>query len=467
MNAHIEQGFEVEPESLSAAEARSMVGEADANLPKNDRTKNCAPFAEIAPWPEPVDHAELLTQISATVRRFIVCAPETADAAALWIAMTWFIDVVQVAPLAVITAPEKRCGKSQLLTLLSRMSRRPLTASNITPAALFRCIDEWAPTLFIDEADAFMRENEELRGVINCGHTRDSAYVVRTVGKEFTPKKFNVWGAKAVSGIGRLADTLMDRAIVLKLRRKMPTEFVERLRHAESDLWQNFARKLCRFANDYSSQVRSARPDLPATLNDRAQDNWEPLLQIADTVGGDWPRIARVAALKLSGDGEQSMTTGIELLSDIHDIFEAKKVDRLTSAELVAALVEDDEKPWAGYNRGFPIKPTNVAKLLGEYGIAVNTIRIPGSTKKGYMRIWFEDAFARYLFAEPLKPISSVTASQASIHAAPAVTPVSPVTDMTVTNSEAVTCKANIHARCDGVTANTGQMVDSQIEVEL
>lgn len=426
------------------------------------------PVDVVEPWPEVIDPAALLTEISLTLRRFIVCSKETADAAALWIAMTWVMDVVQVAPLAVITAPEKRCGKTQLLTVLGRLVCKPMPTSNITPAALFRSIDAWQPTLLIDEADAFMRENEELRGLINCGHTRDSAYIVRTVGAEFTPKQFNVWGAKAISGIGRLADTLMDRAIVLELRRKLPTESVERLRHAEANLWTNLSRKLAKFALDFADSVGQARPELPDELNDRAQDNWEPLLQIADVAGGDWPKRARAAAQALSGDSERPKTIGEELLSDIQEIFDAKMVDRLPSADLVAALVEDDEKPWAGYSRGFPIKQVQVARLLRPYGICSNTIRIsPRDTIKGYMRHQFEDAFARYLDAAPLDHELSVTPSQPNTDAGFAVTPVLPVTEDKETGNTKVTCNASIHAGCDGVTANGGDTAGLSIEEEL
>lgn len=98
-------------------------------------------FVEIEPWPEPINGAELLNEIDQIIRRFIVCQPETARASALWIAMTWFMDVVHVAPLAVITAPEKRCGKTQLLELIGKMSYRPMFASSITPAALFRSVE--------------------------------------------------------------------------------------------------------------------------------------------------------------------------------------------------------------------------------------------------------------------------------------------------------------------------------------
>ena len=149
------------------------------------------PFKEIVPWPEEIVPAEILNEITTTVRRFIVCDEAVSIAVALWCAMTWFLDVIQVCPLAVITAPEKQCGKTQLLTVIGRLVCRAITASSISPAALYRSIDAWKPTLLIDEVDACMKDNEELRGIINSGHTRDSAYVIRTVGDTFVPTKFS------------------------------------------------------------------------------------------------------------------------------------------------------------------------------------------------------------------------------------------------------------------------------------
>jgi len=358
---------------------------------------NEAPFEEVEPWNRPVNGAELLNDLTQTVRRFIICEPHTAQAAALWIAMSWFIDVVQVAPLAVITAPEKRCGKSLLLTLIGRLVPKPIQASSISPSALFRSIDAWQPTLLIDEVDACMKDNEELRGLINCGHTRDSAFTVRCVGDDHTPKKFNVWGAKALSGIGHVADTIEDRSIILELRRKLPTESVDRIRYAEPNLFINLSRKLARFAADNSDQVRQARPDLPPSLNDRAQDNWEPLLAIAKVAGGDWFKIATASALMLSGGESKTLTIGTELLSDIQEIFEHNGIERVSSADLIKELCSDDEKPWSTYNRGFQIKPRQIAAKLKGYAIQSNTLRINTITAKGYERKQFNEAFARYL----------------------------------------------------------------------
>lgn len=386
---------------------------------RKESDKEGLPFEEVDPWPIAVDPTRLLTDISATIRRFIVCSKETSDAAALWVSMTWLMDVVEVAPLAVITAPEKRCGKSLLLSLIGKLAARPITASSISAAALFRAIDAWNPTLLIDEADAFLKDNEELRGLLNSGHTRDSAYVIRTVGEDFKPTKFNTWGAKAIAGIGHVADTLMDRSIVLELRRKLPHEKTERIRQADPGLFDDLRAKLARFADDYKDQVKQTRPQLPQNLNDRAQDNWEPLLAIAQVAGNEWFQIGMVAAVKLSGGESSSQTIGTELLADVKEIFEEKQVSRISMSELIKALVADEEKAWASYNRGFPIKPRQISKRLGEYGIKSKPVRIGIEVSKGYEKSQFDDAFFRYI---PLHPENSVTTLQSA-----------PVLDLSVT----------------------------------
>jgi putative DNA primase/helicase len=393
------QKLGVRPRILDAA----VMGARERN------TTQALPFVEAELWPEQVGPAVLLTDIAAVIRRFIVCSEEASYAGALWVAMTWFIDVVQVAPLTVITSPEKRCGKSLMLSLLGKLSARAITASNISPAALFRTIEAWHPTLLIDEADAFMKDNEELRGILNSGHTRDSAYVIRNVGENFTPTKFNTWGAKALAGIGHVADTIMDRAIVLELRRKLPHEKVDRIRYADPKMFDELRSKLARFASDYKEQVQQARPPLPEELNDRQQDNWEPLLAIAMIAGDEWLQIAKTASLKLSGNENTSQTTGTELLADIQLIFRNNDDDRISTMDLINDLCRDDERPWKTYSKGFPITARLLAHKLKPFGISSKTIRIGDDTAKGYEKEQFTEAFSRYI---PSPPSPSVTASQ-------------------------------------------------------
>ncbi|MBM3576043.1 MAG: hypothetical protein FJX39_10100, partial [Alphaproteobacteria bacterium] len=183
----------------------------------------------VDPWDEPVDLAELLSEISSVIEKHIICNTEVKTAATLWITYSWCIEYVPFAPMAIITAPEMQCGKTQLMEVMGRLSRKSLMASGITPAAVFRVVNAQRPTLLIDEVDTFLKNNEELRGIINCGHSRTSPNIIRTVGDNHEPKAFNVFGAKVLCGIGRLPDTIMSRAIILPMRRKLSSEKVTRL----------------------------------------------------------------------------------------------------------------------------------------------------------------------------------------------------------------------------------------------
>ena len=368
------------------------------------------PFTEVESHPDPVVPAELFDEVAKLIRRYIVLDDEQVVAVTLWIVMTWVIDVVEIAPIAIITAPEKACGKSQLLQVLGYLASRPLSAASFTASFLFRAIQAWRPTVLIDEADTFIRDNDELKGLVNAGHTRANAFVGRTVavGDGYEPRLFEVWGAKAFAGIAlerHLPDATMSRGIVIVLRRKLPDEKVGRLRHADSGSFTSTAEKLARFSDDYSEQVRLARPRLPDELSDRAQDNWEPLLAIAECAGPEWLQRAISAALKLSSVSEQAVSTGNQLLADIQAVFRGRAGTKISTVDLIAALVADDEESWATYNRGKPLSPRQLAKQLGAYGIKSKTVRLSnGTTPKGYDLSEFEDAFARYLAATPALP---------------------------------------------------------------
>jgi len=359
-------------------------------------------WPEVEPHPEPVDPAQVLDEVADIIRRFIVMDSEQVDAVALWVAHTHLPDAADITPLLIWNAPERACAKTLGQTLAGKMCRRPLPASNASVSALFRAAELWTPTIFIDEADTFFRDNTELHGLVNAGYAR-TGYVLRSEvsGDSYEPRMFRVYCPKSIAGIAldrHLPDATMSRGIVLNLRRKRPDEVVERLRHADDEMFERIVAKLTRFAKDASRQIRSIRPHLPDELSDRAQDNWEPLFAIAEYAGPEWLRRATHAALTLSSASDAVASTGNELLADIREVFERKQGGKISTADLITALLKDDEKPWATYNRGQPISPRQLAKQLAAYGIKSKTVRLgPHQTPKGYELSQFADAFARYL----------------------------------------------------------------------
>ncbi|WP_169393400.1 MULTISPECIES: DUF3631 domain-containing protein [Psychrobacter] len=361
------------------------------------------------PYQKPVDGAIIAEEIYRIINQHIACSDAVAIATTLWIIFTWVVEASYIAPIAWINAPEKRCGKSQLLTLIALMSKRSLSSSNITAAALFRCVEKYNPTLIVDEADTFINDNEDLRGVFNSGHSRDNPHVIRCAGDDNEPREFFVYGAKALSGIGKIPSTIMDRSISLTLRRKLKHEQRDRVRHLSRDTTNTIKAKLARWSDDNIAAVKGAMPELPEMINDRMQDNWEILLKVATVLGEDWLKRANQACIEISGIEHDEPSLNEQLLIDIKTVFDLKKTDKLLTKDLLVGLCSDQEMSWATYNCGKPITPRQIANRLNEYRISSKDIRTIHGRGKGYDVTDFKDAFTRYL---PATPNLSVTTRQ-------------------------------------------------------
>lgn len=362
-------------------------------------------FEDIVPAFEPVDGLEMVNHLAALFTRFAVLPPHGANVLALWTIFTYCLDLFHIAPRLDISSPEKRCGKTTVLTLLRRVAFRAVLASGITTSAIFRVVARHKPTLLIDEMDTFIEANEELRGILNSGHTRDAATIIRCEGDDHEPKQFSTWAAMVFAHIGKIPDTLEDRSIRLPMRRKLPGERVTSLRQTgpAAEVLQEelhrLTRQIARWIKDHSAYIASAHPSPVQALSDRAADNWMPLLSIAEVVGGTWPEHARQAAKALSGQAAMdNESVKVELLGDIRDVYTRQGVDRLSSTGLCDLLALLEERPWGTWKHGKPMTPVQLARLLKPFSVSSRTVRVEGQgLSKGYLREDFSDAFECYI----------------------------------------------------------------------
>lgn len=355
------------------------------------------------PWPEPVDGAQLLEAIEAVVLRYIVLGFHAAVAIALWVIHTHAFAASWITPRLAISSPVKRCGKTLVLDVLEPLVAKALNTASVTAAAVFRGIERYRPTLLIDEADTFLVDKDELRGVLNSGHRRNGR-VLRADGDQNEVRAFSTFAPVAIAMIGRLPDTLADRSIPIDLRRKKRDERVEPFRPDQVGDLEELRSKAARWVLDHWDALVAADPEVPAVLHDRERDNWRPLLAIADAAGGAWPAKAREAAKALSASlaDEDEDSTGIVLLGDLYRIFEAEAAPALFTDLLLARLCDLQDRPWAEWRHDRALTPVQLAALLKPFGIKPRQVRIGDRTRKGYERKWFEDAFSRYL--PPLNP---------------------------------------------------------------
>ncbi len=396
---------------VAPEEARRLVSaelgkedEEGGGRPRNDQG-TALNLGEIERWSESVDGAELLDELTRTFERFVSLPPGAAETLALFVVHAHAHDTSDISPILALVSPVKRCGKTTTLHLLQGLVPKALHAANITSAALFRAVERFAPTLLVDEADTFLHGRDDLIGVLNSGHARASAHVVRTVGENFEPRLFSTWAPKAIALIGRLPATLEDRSIVIVLQRRRHEHRGDRLRLDRLGDFEEVRRKAARFAFDSMDALRQADPLVPDGLNDRAADNWRPLLAIADAAGGSWPQVARGCALSSSGAAvEGESAPGIQLLGDVARIFKDEGVDRLASAEIVAALAEMEDRAWPEWRNGRAITPTQLARLLRLFDIRPRKVRIGSGTQQGYVLDDFREPLGRYLPSEVEQP---------------------------------------------------------------
>jgi putative DNA primase/helicase len=382
---------------------------------------------DVQPWEQPVDGTLLLNELAGILRRFVVLPKWAPEALALWVVHTYAYDLREVSTYVGVESPEKRCGKTTLLSVLSEMVNRPVVAANISSPAFFRVIEEARPTLVIDEADTWLQGNDELKGILNSGYTRKTAFVVRVAqwgrsgepGVEMRDRgrmglvRYSCWCPKVMAAIGRLPDTLADRCILIRMQRKGGREACERLR---SLAVLALRRQCARFVRDNARGIAEARPELPAGLNDRAGDIWEPLLALADLAGGDWPGWARAAALELTALSQETNPIG-SLLLDMFIVFQLAKAEKVSSRYLVGELNIFEDRPWGELRRGRVITEHWLARQLRPYGVRPKTIWMGEGTAKGYVLEEMLDAFRRYVPRSEVDALRVQTKAEAEAEA--------------------------------------------------
>jgi hypothetical protein len=357
--------------------------------------------------------AALLDDVCKFLGRFVAYPSEHAKVAhALWVFHAHGMAAWESTPRLAFLSPEPASGKTRALELTETLVPRACESVNMSVAYLFRRIamDADPPTLLLDEVDALFKGRgpavEDIRALINAGHRR-GAKVGRCVvrGKSIETEESEAYCAVALAGLGWLPDTLMSRSIVIRMRRRAPDEKVHPYRRRYNEKEGHKLRdRIGVWARSRLNELMTAVPETPVGVEDRAADVWEPLLAVAESVGGDWPKRARAAAAAMVATAkETNPSLGIQLLADIRTVFRDDK--QLPTELLLAGLYDLPEAPWKTMNKGLPLSASDLARHLREYDIKSHTLK--SFEKKGYHRAHFEDAWRRY--ALPENAVTAVT----------------------------------------------------------
>jgi Protein of unknown function (DUF3631) len=420
------------------------------------------------PTPQVVDGAGLLGELRAAFTRYVVFpSPQAPDAVTLWTAATHAQPAWEHAPRLAVVSPLKRCGKSRLLDVVAETCHAPLITVNATIAAVVRSIGADPPTLLVDEADTLWGTrkqadaNEDLRGLLNAGHQRNRPMLRWDVTSR-TAEQLDTFAMALLAAIGELPDTIMDRAVVVRMRRRAPGEHVQPYRtRRDAPPLHDLRESLSGWARAHLRELQHAQPAMP--LEDRAADTWEPLIAIADLAGDDWPARARYAAQVMTAaeaQQEEDASAGVRLLGDLREVFGNE--DALYTTTILDRLHKLEDAPWADWY-GRPLSTRDLAKLLRPYQVRSKSVREhgTGTSLKGYARADLHDAWQRYVVPTPQATHATQEEEPAAQAPRPDVADAHPSSDTSATSRPAVSdVSQGPEASATGLTWDVAHVAD-------
>ncbi|HEY6249119.1 MAG TPA: DUF3631 domain-containing protein [Candidatus Angelobacter sp.] len=367
--------------------------------------------AEKAEGPAP----RLFDAIAAWISQHLVCDPHQLTVLTLWVAHTWSFQHSPTAVYLNICSPQPQSGKSLCLNLLRQLARNPSFVTSSSPGSLMKYLltdnnrltqnqdgngdSGFDTTLFLDNCHHLFgpTERQPIIALLNSGSDAGLSYLS-------APDEYSFFGPKAFAGNAPLPPSLAQRCIPITLRRKKFSDARTRFRpdkdHRDAvDLVHDLVAWIDRNGAAIQKAAQTSPPRIPPGHTPREQACAEPLLHLADLIGGSWPEKARTALSNIFKLAESTQAVG--LLSDIRALFYVKEdPEYLSTKDMLAGLTVIEYRPWVKWTGGSGQK---IATLLRPLGITSRSLQC-GSEKafRGYLFRDFEDAWERY--TAPLPP---------------------------------------------------------------
>lgn len=358
---------------------------------------------ELEPWEGEVTGKELYDEIYLAIESFIELESEQIHAITIWVLHTYFIrpyDSIQLcrySPLLFLTSPERACGKSTLLKILSALSYNGKIATNISDASLFRLVAGKKITLFLDEIDTYFSKRSEMVGLLNSGFEITGSVLRQTGGDFGTTSEFSTWGAKCIAGIGTQPDTLESRTLKIQLKRKTAESNLLRVPEVlarDLNYFINIKRRCIKFAAENETEILKSDEIFFNEIDDRAHDCWSGLLRLASYIG-ELDNVKK-SARYLSANAKPDEGESIEFLRDVRYFLGTLTEEKFPTAQLITYLNRLEDRPYK-YIRKDGINAYDLSVKLKPYGIRSKQIKFAGSNIKGYEVAVFQEVFKRYL----------------------------------------------------------------------
>lgn len=345
------------------------------------------------------DSQSLINEVINFYGTYLCCSREQLDILALWTLHTHCFEDAPFSPALNIHSRHKQSGKTRCLELLDALCYRSWFHTSPSPALVVRQtqgFDEDNPfkgTLLLDDCHF----STVLQGVLSASFRWYGAQIARDKNEngDWEFGRHPTFFPKAFAGNCRLPDCLRDISIPIALEPKAPDFPCRRFKIGHKPLFEisfTLRNKLYEWGLEHAPKLINTPAygpsQLPPELSSRQQDCAEPLLQIADLIGGDWPQRASVALVNAFALGAfEDFHSSKQVLIDIYDLFTAKdNPGWISTVDLLAHLHVLDDRSWDEWSKGKPMNSKDLAALLAPFGIKSRNHRTSEGDKvaKGY-----------------------------------------------------------------------------------
>jgi hypothetical protein len=340
----------------------------------------------------------MLSRIVNFIGHHLQCTQEQRIVLALWIIHTHCFTAFFTSPCLDIHSSQKQAGKSICLELLSLLCNESWLTCGFTSSILARHVNDEPLTLLLDEREATLGsarrpKSPALLAMLNSGFQKSVFHQDRN-------NSLDIFCPKAFAGTAPLPESLAERSIPIFLEPLHPDDPVQRFFPSQA---QKEAEDLLPWIEQWSEENLSrlsAEPfrlpeGLSPTLSHRQQDLIEPLLHVAQAIGGSWPNQAAHALLTVFQQSlRPQQNYAVQLLDDLENAFhEPGEARHLPTSFLLRWLHNLDDRPWSVWHEGRPLSDQDLARMLQPFGVYPRNVRgEDAKVVRCYLRYEVEDA---------------------------------------------------------------------------
>lgn len=305
---------------------------------KRKTVEGWKPFPKL-PWKpvgdvSPYKFSELWSEIKQYLYEHIDIS-EGYDLLTAWVLASWIHENWHAVPYLFFYGPAGS-GKTWALEILASIVFRPLMSASATLSTIFRVINDYHPTMFLDECETYMRkERSEILHLLNAGYRKGFPAMRSEDTKDgYVVKFYDCFGFKGLAGTKEFIKTLKSRCIIFNMSKAV--------RKIKTTIDTKKAKGLQRMLLSYRFEMLSKKEKMepPNVLTGRLRELFDPLIMVAPETAKN-SIIQQAKKIEQSTEEEERTSDEAFVFKAVYEINQAQPKRKITIEEIAKVTNEN------------------------------------------------------------------------------------------------------------------------------